>query len=234
MKNGLMIIQGNGQDTMKEVTDSVKAVEERGMKMAYVDFMKRLSVKPHYERLHQTRTKRIQEEMMKYKMEWMWEKKGEGSHTDIDGALDKVGLFAAMTYNLMKIKPDGWDITCEWMEIVIMSTLDITNGYEWAITEGWMKNGCLIVIDWGVNKHEDLHKKLDEWKYGVIGLTETPRRQYILKGVCDDRKGQEKQDTLEAGVTFLYQKNENLKGENLNVGNGASSKDVLAENEMQE
>lgn len=82
-----------------------------------------------------------------------------------------------------------------------------------------------------MGKLEDMSKELDEWKYDIIGLTETHLRgdvqtegsEYVMIG-----KGRKKQETMGGGVAFLHRKNENLKVEELDVGNSASSEDVLA------
>ncbi|XP_050706391.1 uncharacterized protein LOC126991737 isoform X2 [Eriocheir sinensis] len=95
LKDGLLIVQGGGnaleyvgqEDTVKDVVDSVKAVEGKGMKVAVVGIMRRPREGPQYERLRRSTNKRIQEEMMKMKIEWTRGKKGDVSFIDMDGVL---------------------------------------------------------------------------------------------------------------------------------------------------
>ncbi|XP_050692800.1 uncharacterized protein LOC126983763 [Eriocheir sinensis] len=102
MKDGLLILQGGGnglqyvgqEDTIKEVSDSVKAAEGRGMKVAVVGIMRRPKAGPDYEKMRRTTNRKIQEELMKLKMEWMQEKKGDVSFIDLDKALERDAAFA--------------------------------------------------------------------------------------------------------------------------------------------
>ena len=94
-----------------------------------------------------------------------------------------------------------------------------------------MKIGCVSVRGWGVGKYEDVCKELSEWKFDVAAVTETHLKgdvrkegdEYLMIG-----KGRKKQETQGGGVAFLLRKESNLKVEEIDVGNSASSEDVLA------
>ncbi|XP_050707839.1 uncharacterized protein LOC126993057 [Eriocheir sinensis] len=126
MKDGLLIIQGGGnglqyvgqEDTIKEVIDSVKAAEGRGMKVAVVGIMRRPKAGPDYEKMRRTTNRKIQEEVMKLKMEWLQEKKGDVSFIDLDKALEKDAVFAADGVHLNEegTRRMGQRL-CEWVKM---------------------------------------------------------------------------------------------------------------------
>ena len=94
-----------------------------------------------------------------------------------------------------------------------------------------LKFGCVNVRGWGVGKFEDICRELNEWKFDMVGLTETHLRddvriegsEYVMIG-----KGRKKQEKIGGGVAFLHRKESNLKVEELDVGNSAMSEDILA------
>ena len=100
--NSLMILQGGGngleyvgvEDTVKEVVNAVKAVEEKGMSVAVVGVLRRPREGMQYETLRKRTNRRIQEEMLRMKMEWMRERKGNVSFIDMDATLQDDRLFA--------------------------------------------------------------------------------------------------------------------------------------------
>ena len=42
-----------------------------------------------------------------------------------------------------------------------------------------LKFGCMNVRGWGVGKLEDVCKELNEWKFDIVGLTETHLRDRV-------------------------------------------------------
>ena len=44
-----------------------------------------------------------------------------------------------------------------------------------------LKFGCMNVRGWGVGKLEDVCKELNEWKFDIVGLTETQLRDIEYK-----------------------------------------------------
>ena len=94
-----------------------------------------------------------------------------------------------------------------------------------------MRIGCMNVRGWGVGKYEDVCKELQEWKFDVVGITETHLRNDLRMADCEYEmiaKGRKKQETLGGGVAFLHRKERNFKVEEIDVGSCASSEDVLA------
>ena len=102
MEDGLLIIQGGGNDlkkigveeTVKEVVDAVKAVEKKKMSVAVVGVLRRPREDVTYERLRRATNRRIFEEVTRMKVEWMREKSGNVSFLDLDRTLDDDRLFA--------------------------------------------------------------------------------------------------------------------------------------------
>ena len=87
------------------------------------------------------------------------------------------------------------------------------------------------VRGWGPGKMEDVCKELNEWKFDVVGLTETHLRNDVRNEGCDYvmiGKGRKKQEKMGGGVAFLLRKDADLKVEELGVGECSSSEDVLA------
>ena len=102
LKDGMLIIQGGGNglefvgedETVRNVVDAVKSVEGKGMSVAVVGVMQRPREGPFYERLRRTTNRRIQEELLRMKIDWMKEKKGKLSFIDMDGVVDRFSLYA--------------------------------------------------------------------------------------------------------------------------------------------
>ena len=102
MKDGLLIIQGGGndlesvgtEDTVREVVEAVRAVEGKGMSVAVVGIMRRPREGERYERLRRRTNGRIQEEVLKLKVEWLKSKKGNVSFLDLDDELREGRDFA--------------------------------------------------------------------------------------------------------------------------------------------
>ncbi|XP_045120039.1 uncharacterized protein LOC123509656 isoform X1 [Portunus trituberculatus] len=87
------------------------------------------------------------------------------------------------------------------------------------------------VRGWGVGKFEDISRELQEWKFDIVGLTETHLRGEVQMEGCEFAmigKGRKTQETQGGGVAFLYRKESGLKVEELGVGTCESSEDVLA------
>lgn len=102
MEDGLLIIQGGGNDlkkigveeTVKEVVDAVKAAERKKMSVAVVGVLRRPREDVTYERMRRATNKRIFEEVTRMKVKWMKEKSGNVSFLDLDRTLDDDRLFA--------------------------------------------------------------------------------------------------------------------------------------------
>ena len=94
-----------------------------------------------------------------------------------------------------------------------------------------MKFGCVNVRGWGLGKYEDVCKEFLEWKFDLIGVTETHLKgdiridegEYVMIG-----KGRKKQDKSGGGVAFLHRKEGNYKVDEIDVGDNEMSEDVLA------
>ena len=87
------------------------------------------------------------------------------------------------------------------------------------------------VRGWGVGKFEDVCKELKEWKFDIVGLTETHLRGEVRMEGCEYvmiGKGRKTQETFGGGVALLYRKERGLKVEELDVGTCESSEDVMA------
>lgn len=101
MEDGMLIIQGGGNgleyvgedETVRNVVDAVRSVEGKGMSVAVVGVMQRPREGPFYERLRRSTNRRLQEELLKMKIEWMKEKKGKLSFIDMDGVVDRFSLY---------------------------------------------------------------------------------------------------------------------------------------------
>ena len=97
LQDGLLVIQGGGnglvnvgqEETVKTVVEAVKAAEGKKMKVAVVGVIRRPREDRRYEWVRLATNARIQEEMLKLKMEWMKEKKGDVSFIDLDRVLDQ-------------------------------------------------------------------------------------------------------------------------------------------------
>ena len=95
VENGLLIIQGGGNDlenvgeeeTVKELVQAVKAVESKRMSVAVVGVLRRPSEGARYERLRRSTNARLQQEVLKLKVEWLKGRKGNVSFLDLDSVL---------------------------------------------------------------------------------------------------------------------------------------------------
>ncbi|MPC68090.1 hypothetical protein E2C01_062282 [Portunus trituberculatus] len=93
VENGLLVIQGGGNDlkrageeeTVKEVVEAVKAAEAK-MCVAVVGVMRRPREGERYERLRRRTNAKIQEEVLKLKLDWL-KKTGSVSFIDLDPVL---------------------------------------------------------------------------------------------------------------------------------------------------
>lgn len=94
-KDGLMIVQGGGNDlenvgmenTVRELIEAVQAVEGKNLSVAVVGVLKRPREGQRYERLRRQTNAKLHEEVLKLKVEWLKEKKGNVSFLDLDGVL---------------------------------------------------------------------------------------------------------------------------------------------------
>ena len=94
-----------------------------------------------------------------------------------------------------------------------------------------MKFGCLNVRGWGLGKFEDIFKELSEWSFDFVGITETHLRdrferesdEYMMIG-----KGRCRQDKMGGGVALIYKKDRNIRLEEIDIGNGEMSEDIIA------
>ena len=101
-KESLLIIQGGGnnllqtgcENTVKDVVDSVKAVEEKKMSVAVIGVLRRPKEGPEYERLRKETNRKIHEEIIKMKVQWLKEGKGNISFLDMDPVLGQDKFFA--------------------------------------------------------------------------------------------------------------------------------------------
>ena len=103
VEDGFLIIQGGGndleaigsEDTVGEVVAAVKAVEGKNVSVAVVGVMRRPREGERYEGVRQRTNARLQEELLKIKLEWLKERKGNVSFLDLDGVLREREDFAA-------------------------------------------------------------------------------------------------------------------------------------------
>ena len=94
-EDGMLVIQGGGNDlerigceeTVREVVAAVKAAEEKRVSVAVVGVIRRPREGDRYERIRRETNRKIQEEVLKMKIEWLKEKKGNVSFIDLDGIL---------------------------------------------------------------------------------------------------------------------------------------------------
>lgn len=102
-ENGMLVIQGGGNDlerigteeTVKEVVEAVKAAEGKQVSVAVVGVIRRPREGDRYERIRRATNVKIQEEVLKLKIEWLKEKKGNVSFIDLDGILREGKDFSA-------------------------------------------------------------------------------------------------------------------------------------------
>ena len=102
-EDGMLVIQGGGNDlerigteeTVKEVVEAVKAAEGKKVSVAVVGVIRRPREGDRYERMRRATNRRIQEEVLKLKIEWLREKKGNVSFIDLDGILREGMDFSA-------------------------------------------------------------------------------------------------------------------------------------------
>ena len=91
----MLVIQGGGNDlerigteeTVKEMVAAVKAAEGKQVSVAVVGVIRRPREDDRYERIRRATNMKMQEEVLKLKIEWMKEKKGNVSFIDLDGIL---------------------------------------------------------------------------------------------------------------------------------------------------
>ena len=91
----LLVIQGGGNDlervgeeaTVKEVVEAVKAAEAKKMCVAVVGVIRRPREGERYERLRRRTNARIQEEVLKMKLDWLKKRSGNVSFIDLDSVL---------------------------------------------------------------------------------------------------------------------------------------------------
>lgn len=89
------MIQGRGndlkktteEDTVKEVVEAVKAVEGKNLHVAVVGVIRWLREWDRYERLRRRTNTRIQEEVLRLKLDWLKTKKGNVSFINLDATL---------------------------------------------------------------------------------------------------------------------------------------------------
>ncbi len=99
-ERSLLVVQGGGnnlveagaEDTVKEVIEAVRAAEEK-MCVAVGGVLRRPREGVQYEKVRRETNRKICMELMKIKMEWMAEKKGNVSFLDMDGILDQDKFF---------------------------------------------------------------------------------------------------------------------------------------------
>lgn len=135
MRDGMLILQGGGnglehtgeEKTVKEVLEAVKAVEGKGMSVAVVGVLRRPREGRQYEWLRMRTNRKIQEELLKLKMEWLREKKGNVSFIDLDGVLHD-GLFAADGVHLSEAGTArmGRRI-CEWVRARSLRPVEVVD-----------------------------------------------------------------------------------------------------------
>ena len=95
LENGLLIVQGGGnglerkgpEETVKELVEAVKTAENKKMSVAVVGILKRPRESPQYERIRKDTNTKLSEELMKMKVEWLSEKKGNISFINMDPLL---------------------------------------------------------------------------------------------------------------------------------------------------
>ncbi len=95
-ERSLLVIQGGGnnlvetgaEETVKEVIEAVKAAEEK-MCVAMFGVLRCPREGVQYEKVRRETNRKICMELMKIKMEWMAEKKGNVSFLDMDGILNQ-------------------------------------------------------------------------------------------------------------------------------------------------
>ena len=133
MKDGLLVIQGGGNgleyvgkdDTVKEMLDAVRAVEGKNISVAVVGVLKRPREDPQYEWLRRSTNRKLQEELMKLKIEWKKEKKGDVSFIDMDHVLRENRCFSRDGVHLS----DEGDARmgrrlCEWVRAKSMRAIE--------------------------------------------------------------------------------------------------------------
>ena len=95
VESGLLVIQGSGNDlervgeeeTVKEVVEAVKAAEAKKMCVAVVGVIRRPREGERYDRLRRRTNAKIQEEVLKLKLDWLRKKMGNVSFIDLDPVL---------------------------------------------------------------------------------------------------------------------------------------------------
>ena len=133
MRDGMLVIQGGGngleyarpENTVKDVIDAVKAVEGRNMSVAVVGVMRRPREGHQYEWIRKTTNRKLQEELIKLKIEWLREKKGNISFLDLDGVLDEDRFFARDGVHLNDAGNERFGRRlCEWVRARSLRRLD--------------------------------------------------------------------------------------------------------------
>ena len=133
MKDGLLVIQGGGNglecigkdDTIKETLEAVKAVRGKNMSVAVIGVLRRPREDPQYEWLRRATNRKLQEELVKLKMEWKKEKQGDVSFIDMDQVLRDNRCFSRDGVHL---SDDGNQRMgrrlCEWVQAKSMQAID--------------------------------------------------------------------------------------------------------------
>ena len=135
MKDGMLIIQGGGngledvgeEETVKEVLEAVKAVEGKDMSVAVVGVLRRPCEGRQYDWMRKRTNRKLQEELMKLKMEWLRQKKGNVSFIDMDGVLHD-GLFAADGVHLIDVGTERMGRRlCEWVRARSLRPVEVVD-----------------------------------------------------------------------------------------------------------
>ena len=133
-EDGMLVIQGGGNDlerigteeTVKEVVEAVKAAEGKKVSVAVVGVIRRPREGDRYERIRRATNRKIQEEVLKLKIEWLREKKGNVSFIDLDGVLREGMDFSADGVHLNE---SGNERMCrrlrEWVKARSLRCVDV-------------------------------------------------------------------------------------------------------------
>ncbi|MPD03350.1 hypothetical protein E2C01_098983 [Portunus trituberculatus] len=101
-ERSLLVIQGGGnnleatgaEETVKEVVEAVRAAEDKKMSVAVVGVLWRPREGTLYEKTKRETNQMLCKKLLKLKMEWLAEKKGNVSFLDFDRILDQDRLFS--------------------------------------------------------------------------------------------------------------------------------------------
>ena len=98
MEDGLLVVQGGGnglertgcEETVREMVEAVKAVEGKNMNVAVIGVLPRPREDRAYEKLRKATNRKLYQELLKMKIEWVKEKKGNVSFLDVGRDLKPV------------------------------------------------------------------------------------------------------------------------------------------------